>query len=169
MSQQQNILELYAIHDSFSKADVIEKIGERIISKETKERSDSEIYFDVKKNGKIKSIPTQIENYLKSAGKLLDGSFYGVKTQSNNGSDITYHIGDSTVKINITPLKAGSDTSDPEGCDWEVYGYELNAIALGKDSKEVIDNFSNQLKQLGFNIVDKEEFMNNPYAPPLSF
>lgn len=169
MSQQQNVLELYAIHDNFSKSDVIEKIGDRIISEETKKRSDEEIYFDVRKNGKIKSIPRQIENYLKSAGNLLDGSFYDIKTRNNNGSDITYHIGDSTMKINITPLKAGSDTGDPEGCNWEVYGYELSATALGKDSKEIIDKFSDQLKQLGFNIVNKEEFMENPYTPPLSF
>lgn len=158
MSSQKIVLELYAIHDNYSKEEVVSKVGDKIVSKNVKKRRDGEIYSDVYQKKELRNIPSLIEKYLGSAGTLLDGSFYGAHEHELN---LTYHIGGSTVKISMSPLRAGSDTGDPEGCSWAVFGYNFSADFAGKDSKKVSEKVSKELKRMGFEIVDKERLSNS--------
>lgn len=168
MSTQKNILELYAIHDKFSKAEITEKVGDRTVSQGFKRREDSQIYHDVKKKGGPTSVTKKLESYLDSVGTLING-YHSDFRFSSRENEMTYHVGGSSLQISIAPLKAGQDLSDPEGCDWATYGYELSAKVTGSDSKGVAYDFSDQLKKLGFNMVTKEEFQNNVHSRPISF
>lgn len=156
MSLQKSVLELYAVHDKYSKKEVVTRIPGRKDEVKIENREDSDIYWDVKDDKELRKIPELIEKYLNRSGEMLRGSFYGIRDSGDH--DFTYHIGGSTVKIDIESMKAGRDTSDYEGTDWEVFGYKFSAKITGSDSKKILGDMSKNLIGIGFSIVDKEKF-----------